>query len=142
MTDSQPIAMGPTNPQPIRKHWIAILYFYVAALIGLVFVLAGAAIALNGLAKTAFPATFTTGYDDTYLPTPVTAQPEMPMVSGRGFGQGTYRTDNSALRHRQEVRRTRREGERSILSGLIAVIIGTPVLIWHLRQARQEPQQV
>jgi hypothetical protein len=38
-----------------RPSWIGLLYFYVAALIGLVFVLVGTTMALTGAAKGAVP---------------------------------------------------------------------------------------
>lgn len=86
-----------------RFSWIGYLYFYVAALIGLGFVLVGTTMALTGAAKAALPSVY---YD----------------------GPCDYCDSEEEVR---------RNGLEDALSGGITNVIGAPVLIWHLRQARR-----
>lgn len=86
-----------------RPSWIGLLYFYVAALIGLGFVLVGTTMALTGAAKAVVPSVY---YD----------------------GPCEYCDSKEHVR---------KDGLENALSGGITNVIGAPVLIWHLRQARR-----
>ena len=99
-----------------RRGWVVLLYFYVAALVGLGFLVVGATTFLFGAKNALVPQLGLPAYSyDTNLPT---------------------EEENRAARE-WAIDDRRNGGFDSMLSGVILVGVGTPVLVWHLKRARR-----
>lgn len=115
--------------EPRRGRWLPLVYYYLATIVGLVILLVGLIGGLNGLVQAAFPkasdelAYFdATEYDREGNPIEVTIK-------------------EKAEREAEAIERARLAGFAGALRGLVAAIVGAPVFIWHLRQARRrEPE--
>jgi hypothetical protein len=109
-----------------RRPWIVLLYFYLAAIIGLGFVIAGTTTALFG-AKEAV------------VPELGISSPSSYDSSLRRDAQGNVVATDAerAAARRQAVDDRRREGLDGMVNGLILLVVGLPTLVWHLRRARR-----
>jgi hypothetical protein len=108
-----------------RRPWVVLLYFYVAALVGLGFVVTGTTTALFGLKDLVVPqlSVSSLSYDS----------------SLRRDAQGNIiSTDQERAAARQRaVDDRRREGANDLIDGVILTAVGLPTLLWHLRRARR-----
>jgi hypothetical protein len=108
-----------------RRPWVVLLYFYLAALIGLGFLIAGTTTTLFGVKDLAFPQLGISSYSyDSAL---------------RRDGQGNVISTESerAAARQSAIDDRRRDGLDSVVNGLILAAVGTPTLVWHLRRARR-----
>jgi len=106
------------------RRWSA-AYYYAAALIGLLMVLAGIVGGLSGLVQAALPQTSEEVlYFDPYNFSP-DGKPE-PLSP-----------EEEDRRRQQALEDARAIGVADALRGVILAGVGAPVLIWHLRQARR-----
>jgi hypothetical protein len=108
-----------------RRPWVVLLYFYVAALVGLGFVVTGTTTALFGLKDLVVPqlSVSSLSYDS----------------SLRRDAQGNIvstEQERAAARQRA-VDDRRREGANDLVDGVILTAVGLPTLLWHLRRARR-----
>ena len=108
-----------------RRPWIVLLYFYVAALVGLGFVIAGTTTALFGTKDLAFPQLGVRSYS---------------------YESGLHRDDKGAIvatdaernaARQQAIDDNRQQGLDGLVNGIILLAVGTPTLVWHLRGARR-----
>ena len=125
------------DPQAQRRNWVVLLYFYLAALVGLGFVVTGATTALFGAKNALLPGLGVSPYAfevrSLYEPNPGLERLGPPRTDER----------NEALRERRArearsraVEQRRSSGIDGMLSGLIILAVGVPVLVWHLKRAR------
>jgi hypothetical protein len=117
--------MGKPESVAGRRPWIVLLYFYIAALVGLGFVITGATEALFGAKAMLVPqlGVQSSSYD----------------YSLRRDAQGTVvatDAERTAARERALDDR-RREGADDLVDGAILLLVGAPTLIWHLRRGRR-----
>jgi hypothetical protein len=108
-----------------RRPWIVLLYFYVAALVGLGFVIAGTTTALFGAKDLAFPQLGVRSYS---------------------YESGLHRDDKGTIvatdaernaARQQAIDDNRQQGLDGLVNGIILLAVGTPTLVWHLRGARR-----
>jgi hypothetical protein len=108
-----------------RRPWVMLLYCYLAALVGLGFVITGTTIGLFGVKDLAFPQLSLSSYSyESNL---------------RRDAQGNIVASDQ---ERQAARQRalddqRREGGDNVVDGVILVAVGLPTLVWHLRRARR-----
>lgn len=109
-----------------RGRWIPLVYYYLAAVVGLTILLVGITGALYGLTIAAFPQ----------------ISPEARFTEPRIAPDGKPLDETDESRAKEEaLERARLGGVERGLRGLIAMIVGGPVFFWHLRQARRrEPE--
>lgn len=104
---------------------MVLLYFYLAALIGLGFLITGTTTALFGAKDLAFPQLGISTY--TY-----------ESSLHRDAAGTIVATDAERAAARQTaLDDRRRDGGNSLVDGLILMAVGTPTLVWHLRRARR-----
>jgi hypothetical protein len=117
--------MASNTPSTGRRPWVVLLYFYLAALIGLGFVIAGTTTALFGAKDAVFPQLGVREYSyDSSL---------------RRDEHGTIvatPAERAAARQRA-VDDTRHDGEDQLVNGALLVVVGLPTLLFHLRGARR-----
>jgi len=108
-----------------RRPWVVLLYFYLAALIGLGFLIAGTTTALFGVKDLAFPQLGISSYSyDSAL--------------HRDAQGNVISTESERAAARQAaIDDRRRDGLDSLVNGVILAAVGTPTLVWHLRRARR-----
>lgn len=106
------------------KRW-SMPYYYAAALIGLVMVLAGLVGGLSGLVQAALPET---SDEVLYL------EPYSFSVEGE---PEALSPEEEERRRQQALDDARARGVADAIRGAILAGVGAPVLIWHLRQARR-----
>ena len=113
------------DARPKRKHWIVLLYFYLVALIGLGFVIAGTTMTLFGAKEAMFPGLGLSRYDY-----------EFELLEDE---DGRPRASEAEIeKAKTEAKEERRSGGvDGVVSGVILAGIGAPVMIWHLRQGRR-----
>lgn len=108
-----------------RRPWVVLLYFYIAALVGLGFVISGTTTALFGVKDRAFPQLGVRPYS---------------YESGlRRDDKGTIvatDAERNAAR-RQAIDDNRQQGLDGLVNGVILLAVGAPTLVWHLRGARR-----
>jgi hypothetical protein len=100
-------------------------YYYAAALIGLVMVLAGVVGGLSGLVQAALPQT---SEEVLYLE---------PFAYGPEGEPEELSAEEEERRRQQALDDARAIGVAEALRGAILAAVGAPVLVWHLRQARR-----
>ena len=108
-----------------RRPWIVLLYFYVAALVGLGFVIAGTTTALFGAKDVAFPQLGVRSY---------TYESNLHR-DDKGTIVATDTERNAA--RQQAIDDNRQQGLDGLVNGIILLVVGTPTLVWHLRGARR-----
>ncbi len=116
------------STEPRRGRWLPLVYYYLATIVGLSFLLAGLIGGLNGLVTAMFPRTA-----DEYI------------YSEPPFNDSGDPVEESAAekeqREAEAFDQARNGGFAAGLRGLITAIVGAPVFFWHLRQARRrEPE--
>jgi hypothetical protein len=119
--------MSTANSQSVgaKRPWVVLLYFYLAALVGLGFLIGGTTTALFGAKNLAFPELTIRSYE--YEST-LRRDPQGTVVA----------TDAEREQSRQRaIEDKRREGLDSLTDGLILMVVGAPTLVWHLRRARR-----
>jgi hypothetical protein len=112
-----------------RRPWVVLLYFYLAALVGLGFLITGVTNALFGAKDLAFPELGVHSYS---------------YESGlRRDPQGTIiATDPERAAARQRaIDDARREGLDQLVDGVILMVVGAPTLLLHLRGGRRITQR-
>lgn len=109
-----------------RRPWVILLYFYIAALVGLGFLITGTTTALFGAKSLALPELTIRSY-------------EYESTLRRDPQQGTViATDAEREAARQRaIDDKRREGLDDVTDGAILIVVGAPTLFWHLRRARR-----
>jgi hypothetical protein len=108
-----------------RRPWIVLLYFYIAALVGLGFVISGTTTALFGAKDVAFPQLGVRSYS---------------YESGlKRDDKGTIIAGDAerAAARQQAIDDNRQQGLDGLVNGIILLAVGTPTLVWHLRGARR-----
>lgn len=121
----------------VRGRWISLLYYYLAAMVGLVITLVGIIGGLQALVGAAFPQlSDEVRFSHQELRSPESAP---PLKRGRDRDAPTE-GELAAIRDEAE-ERARLNGFAGGLRGLIAALVGAPVFLWHIRQARRkEPE--
>ncbi|MGH9190057.1 MAG: hypothetical protein ACRD0Q_08510 [Acidimicrobiales bacterium] len=121
---------------------MAPLYFYLAALVGLGFVVTGAAMALFGAKSALFPSLGLSRYAYE-VPAPYETYPGRERIGPSKTDDRNAERESEAERERQArearsraIDERRSRGVDGMLSGLIVAGVGTPVLLWHLKRAR------
>jgi len=114
------------TPSAARRPWVVLLYFYIAALVGLGFLITGTTQALYGSKDLAFPQLALRSY-------------EYESTLRRDPQQGTVIATDAerAEALRRAVDDKRREGLDGVTDGAVLIIVGAPTLVWHLRRARR-----
>jgi hypothetical protein len=127
-----------TEPPAGRRNWVPLLYFFLAALIGLGFVVVGTSMALLGAKDALFPSLGLPRYSygvsefEAYpAPAPVGADSAPPVKKS---AEEVAREQRIAKA--QAVDERRAMGLDQMLSGLVIAAVGAPVLVWHLRRGR------
>lgn len=112
------------DSQAAKRSWVVLLYFYVAALVGLAFVVTGITMALFGAKDALFPGLGLSRYSYEY---------QFPHDPG-----GPVEPTEEQLQTAKEraIDERRGNGLDGMLSGLIIAGVGTPVLIWHYKRGR------
>lgn len=110
--------------------WLPSVYYYLAAAIGLVILLVGLIGGLRGLVTAALPS----------ISDEVRYAASGPVFDRNGrMVTPTPREETRARADAEE--RARIGGFADALYGAVAVLVGTPVFVWHLSQARRrEPE--
>jgi hypothetical protein len=108
-----------------RRPWIVLLYFYVAALVGLGFVIAGTTTALFGAKDVAFPQLGVRSY----------SYESGLKRDDKGTIVATDAERNAA--RQQAINDNRQQGLDGLVNGIILLAVGTPTLVVHLRGARR-----
>lgn len=114
-----------TEPAQTRRAWVVLLYFYLAALVGLGFVIAGVTTVLFGIKDIAFPrlGVNTYSYESS--------------LHHDAQGNITSSDAERAAAEQRVIDDRRREGADNLLDGVILAAVGAPVLVWHLRRGRR-----
>lgn len=110
--------------QAAKRAWVVLLYFYLAALVGLGFVIVGITMALFGAKIALFPGLGLPAYTYDY---------QFHDEAGR-FTEPSEEELQAARGRAIDERRS--SGLDDMISGLIVAGVGTPVLIWHYRRGR------
>lgn len=114
-----------TSEATQRRNWVVLLYFYVAALVGLGLVITGTTIALFGAKTVALPELGLSSY---------TFESSLPR-DDRGTVAASE-TERQAARD-NAIRERRSEGANDLINGTILLVVGLPIMIWHLRRGRR-----
>jgi hypothetical protein len=120
---------GESNMQGERRgRWLPLVYYYLATIVGLALVLIGIIGGLHGLVTAALPST---SDQVTFMEPPFNAQ-----------GDPVKETPSEkAQREAEALKRARQSGYADSIQGGITAIVGLPVFLWHLLQARRkEPE--
>lgn len=110
--------------QVAKRSWVALLYFYAAALVGLGFVIVGITMGLFGAKNALFPSLGVSSYSYEYR------FPQDPLRDTEPTEQQYLVAQERAIDDR------RGRGLDDMLSGLIIAAVGAPVLVWHLKRGR------
>ena len=106
--------------------WLPMVYYYLATAIGLVVLLFGLIGGLHGLVNAALPELSAEVRYTTYMVKP----DGTPMAPA-----------DEAKAKSDAIERARLSGYADAVYGAVAVVVGAPVFVWHLRQARRrEPE--
>ena len=128
------------EPQAARRNWVALLYFFVAALVGLGFVVTGITMALFGLKDAVFPGLGLPRYAYEVYPFEAYPVPVGPSATSDVTEPARRSEAEIAVEERKAKARAiderRGNGVDRMLSGIILALVGYPVLVWHLRRGR------
>lgn len=109
----------------VKGKWVPSLYYYLATIVGLGFLLGGVTATLIGLRRAVIPE-LTENYS--YY--------EGPYEEGKQPGKAEQQRQRE-----QNIDNERRRGWSKAIDGAIFSLVGAPVFFWHLRQARRrEPE--
>ncbi|MEO7803742.1 MAG: hypothetical protein ABIS18_04735 [Actinomycetota bacterium] len=116
--------MSDQDPK-VKGRWLPSVYYYLATIIGLGFMLGGVTSTLIGLRHAVLPE-----LGDQYYSTPyIEGEQKKPSVA-----------DEKRIRA-ENIENERRRGWSKAIDGAIFSLVGAPVFFWHLRQARRrEPE--
>lgn len=109
-----------------RGRWIPLVYYYLAAAIGLTIMLVGLIGGLHGLVKSAIPAIA----DEVRF-----ADVERPI--GPDGRREEISEPERERRKAEAIENARLSGFAAALEGLVTAAVGAPVFFWHVRQARR-----
>ncbi len=112
--------------QAAKRNWVVHLYFYLAALVGLGFVITGLTMGFLGAKQALFPGLDLPRY--TY---------EQPFYSGEAARPAPPTDQQLQEAKARAIEERRSGGLDGMLDGLIIAGVGAPVLIWHLTRARK-----
>lgn len=106
-----------------RRSWVVLLYFYMAALVGLGFLVVGATTFLFGAKDALVPQLGVSDYSyyEEYPPDPESGQTS---------------EDQAREARERAIDDRRNSGLDSMISGVLLAAVGAPVLVWHLKRAR------
>jgi hypothetical protein len=109
-------------------RWLPMVYYYLATAIGLVVLLVGLIGGLRGVVNAALPELSSDVRYSSYLIKP----------------DGTQLSPVDEQKARADaIERARLGGYAEALYGSVGVLVGLPIFIWHLRQARRrEPELI
>jgi ABC-type cobalamin transport system permease subunit len=115
---------GVQHAEPDRTRWIGLVYYYLATAVGLAIMLAGVIGTLQGLVTAALPRISSEArFADVEAPKP----------------DGVQLTEaERSERRREAIERARLGGWDQALRGAVTTVVGAPVFVWHLRQARRK----
>jgi hypothetical protein len=115
---------GEQHAEPDRTRWIGLVYYYLATAVGLAIMLAGVIGGLQGLVTAALPRISSEArFADVEAPKP----------------DGVQLTETERSQRRTEaIERARLGGWDQALRGAVTTVVGAPVFVWHLRQARRK----
>jgi hypothetical protein len=108
-----------------KRPWVILLYFYIAALVGLGFLIGGTTTGLFGAKNLAFPQLTIRSYDY-----------EGNLKRDQQGNVVATDAEREAAKARA-IDDKRRQGLDSLTDGVILVLVGAPTLIWHLRRAKR-----
>lgn len=121
----------------VRGRWISLLYYYLAAMVGLVITLVGIIGGLQALVGAAFPQLS----DEVRFSEQQFRSPEVEPPLRKGRDRDAPTEGELAAARDEAEERARLNGFAGGLRGLIAALVGAPVFLWHIRQARRkEPE--
>lgn len=109
-----------------RGRWIPLVYYYLATVIGLSIMLVGLIGGLQGLVKAAIPQIS----DEVRF-----ARADRP-IDRNGRVVEISELDEERAKA-EAVENARLSGFAAALEGLVTAVVGTPIFLWHLRQARR-----
>lgn len=113
------------DPQAGKRSWVVLLYYYLAALVGLGFVVTGITMALFGAKSALLPGLGLPRYEYQYnVPPDASGQPGEPTE------------EQLRVAKDRAIDERRSHGLDDLLSGLIIAGVGAPVLVWHFRRGR------
>ena len=125
------------DPQAQRRSWVVLLYFYLAALVGLGFVVTGATTALFGAKNALLPGLGISPYAyEVRVPPEPYPMPERIAPPRTDERSEALRERRAREARSRAIEQRRNSGIDGMLSGLIVLAVGVPVLVWHLRRAR------
>lgn len=111
-----------------RGRLLPLVYYYLATTVGLALVLVGLIGCFRGLVQVALPRT---GGEVSYSEPPFDQQGN-PVKESKA---------DKAEREADAEKSARNQGEADAIDGAITALVGAPVFLWHLRQARRkEPE--
>jgi ABC-type cobalamin transport system permease subunit len=110
--------------------WLPSVYYYLATVIGLSVLLFGLVGGLRGLVTAALPQISSEVRYSAY-----------EVRSPDGTVKGMTAEDKAAAKA-DAIERARIGGYADALYGAVAVLVGAPVFLWHLRQARRREHTV
>lgn len=111
-----------------RLHWSGYVYYYLAALIGLGFVLGGAVGSTTGLLEAAFPR----------------SSPDFRFQAQPFPYEGPGETPDPEELEAAEERATedvRAQGLFDAVQGVALIAVGLPTFLWHIRRARRREEE-
>jgi hypothetical protein len=110
-----------------RRRWLPLVYYYLATLVGLVVLLFGVIGGLNGLVQAALPQ---------LAPEVRFAVSERAPAPEGGQQRDLSEAEKAEIRA-EAIDNARAAGFFNALRGLVATLVGAPIFLWHLRQARR-----
>lgn len=112
-----------------KLHWSGYVYYYLAALIGLAFVLFGLVRVYSGLIQAALPRS---SPEFEYRREVVPHAPLNDAAPPPSPSHAEVRAQKD-----QAAKEIRAEGIYQALEGVGATVVGAPVFLWHIRRARK-----
>lgn len=118
--------------EPRRGRWLPLVYYYLATVVGLVIMLVGIIGALRGLVQAIIPEA------SNEVRFSIAEQPRLT-PEGKEAKELTGAEKDKV--RAESIERARLGGYFNALQGLVTAVVGAPVFVWHLRQARRkEPE--
>lgn len=113
-----------------RGRWLPLVYYYLATIVGLTITLVGVIGGLHGLVQAVLPEA---GDEVRFSVVEPRFAPDGREIEFSDVQQEKIRAD--------AIERARIGGYFNALQGLVTAVVGVPVFLWHLRQARRkEPE--
>lgn len=114
-----------------RLHWSGYVYYYVAALIGLGFVLGGAVAGATGLLEAAAPRS---APDFRWQ-----AEPALPFEEVEA--RRTPTPEEVEVAEERAAENVRAQGLYNAVQGGVFIAVGLPTFVWHIRRARRREEE-